>query len=187
VEAGNPVAEAAAAARRVWWLVLLVGIAFVVFGVVVLFDVVAGAWALVTLFAAWLIVDGVIDIATSGRAGQSRVPGVVVGTISIVAGLVAALYPGIGLWGLAVMFAAMFILIGLTRIVTVIRFDFDHEGWVLAMGILQLVVGVFMLFEIDAAVFALVLLLAFYAILGGLVQIAIAFRLKSLGTPRPAA
>ena len=57
---------------RVWWVVLVVGLVFTGFGVVMLFDVAAGATTIAIIVGAFLIFDGLVEMISGGRRGGSR-------------------------------------------------------------------------------------------------------------------
>jgi uncharacterized membrane protein HdeD (DUF308 family) len=177
---GLPLAEAVDLARRSWWIVLVLGIAFLVAGIVMLLDLFVALNVLAAVFAAWLIVEGIGDILSAGRGGTSRVPGVVLGILGIVGGLIVAFYPGLGLSALALLFAILFIAVGLVRIVVVWRFDFPGEAWVLTLGVLQLLAGIGAILFREETVYVLAIVLGLYAIVAGLLQIAVAMRLREL-------
>ena len=86
------------ALAKAWWLVLLRGIAAIVFGVL------AFVWpgltliTLVLFYGAYALIDGVCALAAAFTGGAKPVPTwwlVVVGILGILAGLVTFLWPGI--------------------------------------------------------------------------------------------
>src|SRR2546421_644141 len=86
------------ALAKCWWLVLLRGIAGIVFGIL------AFAWpgltlaVLILLYGAYALVDGVIALIAAFTGAAKPVPTwwlVVVGLFGILAGLVTFLWPGI--------------------------------------------------------------------------------------------
>lgn len=72
IDRGDPTLEdAVGEVAKVWWVVLVVGIIFTVFGVVMLFDVAAGATAIAIIVGAFLIFDGLVEMISGGRRGGS--------------------------------------------------------------------------------------------------------------------
>lgn len=90
-------AAVAAVGKAIWWMVLLRGIAAIVFGVLVLvFSPDVTLVALAILFAAYSIVDGVMGIAHAVRIrSRSKRWGwlLLSGILSVLAGLIAAFFP----------------------------------------------------------------------------------------------
>lgn len=82
--------------RAIWWLVLIRGILAVVFGIVALIAPVTTFYAIVFVFAAYAIVEGVVEIAHAIRVrDRDRRWGWVLalGIIAALAGIVALLFP----------------------------------------------------------------------------------------------
>lgn len=82
--------------RAIWWLVLIRGILALVFGVVALLAPITTFYAIVFVFAAYAIVEGVVEIAHAIRVrDRDRRWGWVLalGIIAALAGLVALAFP----------------------------------------------------------------------------------------------
>jgi len=84
--------------RAIWWLVLLRGILAVVFGIIALLAPVTALYAVVFVFAAYAIVDGIVGIVHAFRVrdrdhrwGWLLASGI----IAVIAGAVAFVFPGI--------------------------------------------------------------------------------------------
>src|SRR5262245_59612387 len=108
------------ALARNWWLVLLRGIAAIVFGIL------AFAWpgltllTLVIFWGAFALVDGVLAIAAAiaGRGGMTpRWWLAIVGLAGIIAGLLTFLWPGITALILLLFIAAWAIVAGVFEII----------------------------------------------------------------------
>ena len=167
-----------------WWLLLLRGIAAVAFGAL------AFAWpgltlvALVLLYGAYALTDGVFAIAAaiSGRGGAAPTGWLVfVGLLGIGAGLAAFFWPGITALVLLVLIAVWSILHGGFEIVGAIRLRREIEGeWLLILsGLLSVLFGVLVLAQPGAGALALVWLIGAYALLFGGLLIALSLRLRS--------
>ena len=83
-----------------WWLFLLLGIAAAALGVLLVFDLFTAVRTVALLVAFGLMVTGLGELVSAGRYRSTL--GIVAGIVLLVAGVLAALWPGITLWVLAV-------------------------------------------------------------------------------------
>jgi uncharacterized membrane protein HdeD (DUF308 family) len=170
-----------------WWLLLLRGVAGVVFGALAL------AWPGITLFVlvlfygAYALVDGAFSLAMAiKRRGAAAPTGwlVLVGLLGLAAGLFTFLWPAITALALLVVIAAWSILHGFLEIVGAIRLRKEIEGeWLLILsGLLSVAFGALVLLFPGAGALALVWLIGAYAILFGVLLIVLSLRLRRRGT-----
>jgi uncharacterized membrane protein HdeD (DUF308 family) len=170
---------------RNWWMVAARGTLAVIFGVV------AFAWpgitfeALVLLFGIYAFVDGVTVLGFGLMAasdGERWWPLVLSGILGIGLGVVTFARPGAV--GLALVYVVGFwaIVTGLLEIVAAIRLrDVISGEWLMGLsGALSIVFGVLVVAQPDSGALALVYLFGFYAVLSGISQIALGFRLRGL-------
>jgi uncharacterized membrane protein HdeD (DUF308 family) len=167
-----------------WWLLLLRGIAAILFGVL------AFVWPGITLitltfmWGAYALVDGAVSLwaAIVGKGGglAPRWWLAVVGVAGILAGLVAFLSPGITAIVLLTFIAAWAIVIGVFEIVGAVRLRKEIEGeWLLALsGVLAILFGVALIAVPGAGLLSLVWLIGAFAIVAGVSYIGLALRLK---------
>jgi uncharacterized membrane protein HdeD (DUF308 family) len=82
--------------RAVWWLVLIRGVCAVVFGVIALLAPVTTFYAIVFVFAAYALIEGVLEIVHAVRV-RERDPRwgwlLALGIIAVLAGVVGFLFP----------------------------------------------------------------------------------------------
>jgi uncharacterized membrane protein HdeD (DUF308 family) len=156
------------------------GLAFVV-GVVLLFNPTAAARTLALLIGLALFLGGCLELAGTAATGR-RWGSVLLGLILVVGGLVAAFWPGITLWTLAVITGISLIVHGAARVALAVmaRREIPGWGWLALAGALNLVVGVAALAWPEVTVFVLSLLLGFQILLFGGVLLVAAFL-----TPKP--
>jgi len=177
-EAGLPSSEDLRAASSRWWLFLIVGIASVVLGAILLFDLVVAVRTLALFIAFGLIFSGVEELL--GYSRYRRAWSVAAGILLIVAGFVAMFWPGITLWALAVVTALGLIVSGALRVTAAL---IDRPGgwvWLFAGGLVSLVVGGMALVWPDVTVLALAILLGIRMIIFGIAEIASAMQLRTL-------
>jgi uncharacterized membrane protein HdeD (DUF308 family) len=168
---------------RNWWAIALRGVAAVVFGILALLLPVTTLAALILLFGAYAIVEGVFSLIGAGRghADEPRWPLVLQGLVSIAAGIVTFLWPGLTGLVLLYVIAAWALVTGMLQIVATVRLHSRIRGewWLMLSGILSAVAGVLMMWAPGAGALALVLWIGAYAIVFGILLIVLAFRLRS--------
>jgi uncharacterized membrane protein HdeD (DUF308 family) len=168
--------------KRAWWVLLLRGIAAILFALLLLFvpelALTTGVLSFVVLFAAYALIDGGSTIigAVMRREGQWVLVSIW-GVISVIAGLVALANPLMfGVLTLAIMVyivAFRSIFAGIVELFAAwqLRREIDNE-WILAIdGIFSLLFGVILLVRPITGVEVLVLLTAFYLLMAGVMQI----------------
>jgi uncharacterized membrane protein HdeD (DUF308 family) len=165
-----------------WWLLLLRGIAAIIFGVL------AFAWPGVTLltlilfYGAFALVDGVLAIiaAITGGAPGPRWWLAIVGLLGIAAGLLTFLMPGLSALVLLFFIAGWAIATGVFQIMGAIqlRKEIDNEWLLILGGIISVLFGIGVMLAPGAGALALVWVIGTYAIIIGVLFVALAFRLK---------
>jgi uncharacterized membrane protein HdeD (DUF308 family) len=152
-----------------WWAFLALGAVSAVLGVVLLFDLVAAVRTLALLVALGLVVTGIGELMTAGRYRSTL--GIVAGGVLVVGGVVAAVWPGITLWVLAVVVGVDFVISGIARIMGAVSLRVEGWGWLLFGGALSVVVGVLALAWPGATILVLGVLLGARMLLFGLSEI----------------
>ncbi|TDE43401.1 HdeD family acid-resistance protein [Nonomuraea mesophila] len=170
-----------------WWMLLVRGLAAIVFGFLALIWPGITLLVLVIFFAAYALVNGVFALLSSIRHGaSSRVWLIASGIIAIIAGVLAFAWPGITSFALLYVVAFWAIFSGVAEIVAGVqlRKDIDNEWMLIVGGALSVIFGVLLLIWPGAGLLSLVWLLGVFAILYGIVEIALALRVKNF-TSRP--
>jgi uncharacterized membrane protein HdeD (DUF308 family) len=168
---------------RTPWLVALRGLAAIAFGLIALFMPGITLLALVLLFGAYAIVDGVFKVVSGVRKrpdGSRDGWTVLAGILGIAAGVVAAVWPGITALVLLVLIASWAIVTGAFEIVAAYRLREQIEGEaMLALGgALSIAFGVLALLMPGAGALAVVWLIGAYAVATGIVLLIAAYRLN---------
>jgi uncharacterized membrane protein HdeD (DUF308 family) len=172
-----------------WWLLLLRGIAAILFGVLAIVWPAATVTALVIWFAVFALIDGVAALY-HGIANRSELEYwwllILEGIFGIVFGILVLARPGISTVVLSVVlvlwFAAWAIVTGAMRFAMAIRLRHEIEGefWLGLSGLLSILFGIILMTRPEAGVVFLLYVLAAWAIITGIVMVVFAFRLKSL-------
>lgn len=183
---------------RNWGWVALRGLVAILFGVLTFVNPGITLAALILLFGAWALVDG-ISMIVSAIANRHGHPGWGVllfgGVLAIGTGLVTFFMPGVTAIVLLTLIAFWAIVTGFAEIVAAIRLRREITGeWMLVLaGSLAVAFGLVLMMAPGVGAMALVLWIGAYAIISGMLLVALGFRLRSWGqmhgpgaTPHPA-
>ena len=177
-------AEPASAIRGVWWLVLIRGILAILFGLFALFAPGTALLALVFVFGAYAIIDGITAIIAGirHRAEESHwVWHVVQGVVSLIAGIVAFTWPGVTVLAILFVIAFWSIVNGVAQIVesfTMRKMGASTWGWMLAGGIVSVIFGIVLLAWPGAGLITLLWLVGIFSIVFGVIMVVWALRLR---------
>jgi uncharacterized membrane protein HdeD (DUF308 family) len=168
---------------RNWWIVALRGAIAVVFGLVALFLPAITLTALVFLFAAFVLIGGILLAIAAFRDELNNVCGwllLLEGEIGIAVGVLAFIWPGIAALVLLDFIAAWAIATGIFEIITAIQVRKQIENeWLLALaGTASLLFGVLLIIWPVAGAFAILRIIAVYTIIFGFLLLILAFRLR---------
>jgi uncharacterized membrane protein HdeD (DUF308 family) len=170
---------------RNWWAIALRGLFAVLFGVAAFIWPGLTLTVLVILWGAYALVDGVFALVAAFRAAQMKMtwwPLVLNGLLGIAAGVVAFAWPGITALALLYLIAAWAILTGIVEIIAAVRLRHVISGeWLMGLaGLLSILVGVILIVAPGAGALAVVWTIGAYALIFGIVLIALGFRLRGL-------
>jgi uncharacterized membrane protein HdeD (DUF308 family) len=177
--------------RAVWWLVLLRGVLAVLFGLFALFAPGSALLALVFVFGAYAVLDGITAVAAGLRHRRQEAHWVwhlVEGVISIVAGVVAFAWPGVTALVILYLVAFWSVFTGVSEIMesfAMRRRGSATWGWMLAAGALGVLLGIVLVAAPGAGLLTLLWLVGVYAVVFGVLIIGWAVRLRSAATTTP--
>jgi uncharacterized membrane protein HdeD (DUF308 family) len=173
---------------RSWRMLALRGTIAVLFGVLaVALPVLTLLW-LAALFAVYALFTGVVSIYGAIKNRNSDDKWwllLLLGLVSLSAGVIAILHPDLTALVLVLVMGANALVTGMLDIAIAIRLRKAIQGvWMLILaGIVAIVFGVLVLLFPGAGALALVWLVSFYAIVTGVLLLALAFRVRSLAKP----
>ena len=138
------------------------------------------------MFGAYAFVDGVVVLSfglMAAGSGQRWWPLVLGGVVGIATGVLTFVQPAAMALALVYVIGAWAIVTGVLEIAAAIRLrDVISNEWLMGLsGALSIVFGAIVLAQPNAGALTLVFLFGFYAILAGISQISLAFRLRGLG------
>jgi uncharacterized membrane protein HdeD (DUF308 family) len=168
---------------RVWWLVLLRGVAAIAFGVL------AWTWpgltliTLVLFWGAYALVDGVTALWAGWQAKDGTKPMwpvVLIGVLSVAAGIATFVMPGFTAIALLMLIAAWAIVTGAFQIAAAIRLrkEIDNEWLMILSGVLSVAFGGLMIVNPGAGALAVLWLIAAFSVVFGALLVILAFKLR---------
>ncbi len=174
-------------AAKYWWVLLVRGILIVLLGIAMLAWPKATLTVFVVLFAAYLIVDGIMNIFqgfSERRDGQSSGWSFASGALAIVFGIVLLVWPDtvgkvvmyiVAIWAILAAFG------GIAAGLRLRKTPGSGWGWFLAWGILAGIFGIALLFNPAAGILSILWLVAIWAIMAGIVFIVASFFVRKVG------
>jgi len=161
------------------------GIAAIVFGIIAFVYPGLTIATLVLFFGAWVLIDGIFRIvgAIGHRASDSDWGWqLVIGLLGIVVGLLTFHAPQITALALVIYIAAWALMIGASEIAAAVKLrrEIKGEWFLILMGLASIVFAVLLLWNPVAGAAAVIWLIAWYAVVLGVLAIFFGFRLRTL-------
>jgi len=168
-----------------WYLLLLRGILAFLFGIATLVMPAVTLVTLVALFGAYALVNGLITTVMAikdRKANEDWWLWLLYGLVSVAAGVLTFVYPGITAVSLFYLIVAWAIASGVLEIVLAIQLRKVIEGeWLMVLGgILSVVFGVLCIVQPVAGALSVLWLIGGYAIVFGVLLVVLAFRLRNV-------
>jgi uncharacterized membrane protein HdeD (DUF308 family) len=172
-----------AALARNWWAVALRGVLGIAFGLIALFLPAATILALVLVFAAYALVDGVFAIISAVRAArQNERWGLLVfeGLADILVAAIAVIWPGLTALAFVIIVACWSIVSGSLMTFAALNLNIEHGRWWLVLsGILSVAFGVLLIGAPLLGAIVLAWWIGAYAFAFGVILLILAFKLRS--------
>jgi uncharacterized membrane protein HdeD (DUF308 family) len=184
-----------------WRAVALRGVAALAFGILTLIWPDLTLWALVLLFGAFVLVDGVFMLAAAIRnepgTGQRRGWLIFEGIVGVTIGVITFVWPDITALALLFVIAAWALILGALRLAGAIQMRREINDWWLPAlsGVLSIAFAALIVITPGAGALVITWLIGWFAIVAGVVLLMLAFRVRRLqhevdarlGNVRPAA
>ncbi len=164
---------------RNWGLILVRGLAALVFGILCFVWPAISLLALVLLYGAYAIVDGIGAIVWGSRSRWWLM--VAVGVVSVLSGLIAFFWPGITALALLYVIAAWAIVRGVAELVAAfqLRRRISNEWMLVLGGLISILFGVVMALFPGAGALSMIWLIGAFAVVFGIFAVSLALRLRS--------
>ena len=165
-----------------WWAIALRGVFAIIFGIIALLMPGATMLALVLLFAAYLLVDGIFAIIAAVRAArrQERWGWLIFeGLVDLVSGGIAIVWPLLTIVAFALLMGAWAIVTGALLLGASYRLNIPHGRWLMALaGAISVIWGVLLIIWPLIGALVLTWWMAAYALIFGVAMLVLALRLR---------
>ncbi len=160
------------------------GLAAIVFGILTLVWPKLSLSVLVLLFGVFAVISGITAVAAALRNTREQGWGFLLtqGILGILAGAIALIWPGITALAFLYLLAAWAILTGVVEIVAPLSFPMSGGRAVLSVltGLVSIVFGILIAAQPSSGLLAVVWLIGVYAIVFGIMYVAVYFQSRSL-------
>jgi uncharacterized membrane protein HdeD (DUF308 family) len=181
-EPGGFTRAAARDIARTWWLFLVIGIIWILFGMFVLTYNAGSLLAVAILAGFTFIFTGINQVVIASRVDSWRWLWLIGGALSVIAGILAFLWPGRTILVLAGILAWFLVFKGIVDIVGAFAMTHRPWWWVgLLLGVLELLLGIWAAGYPGRSLFVFVNLVGIYAIFHGFSELFTGFELRGLG------
>lgn len=165
-----------------WWAIALRGVFAIIFGIIALVMPGAALLAFVLLFAAYMLVDGVLAIIAGVRAAQRHERWgwlIFEGILDLIAGGIAVIWPAITIVAFVFLMGAWAIVTGALLFGGSFRLNIPHGRWLIALaGAVSLIWGFLLIIWPLIGAVALTWWIAAYALFFGVALLVLGFRLR---------
>lgn len=168
---------------RNWWLLVVRGLLAILFGLIALLWPGLTWLALILMFGVYALMDGAFAILSSlvrSRYSPRWWVFLLEGLVSVAAGVIALMRPGFAGFALVIVIAVWAILTGIFEVAAAIRLrrEITNE-WMLGFGgIVSIAFGILMFFQPATAGLVITLMIGAYALIFGILLVALGFRLR---------
>lgn len=164
-----------------WWIFLIQGIAAVILGLLLITNPAATAVSLVVFLGAYWLVSGVMDFVRLFTDSGQWAWHLLLGITGVVAGILVLRHPLLGALATGTFLVSLLAFGSLIMGVLGIMRGIKEDGWgSIAIGIVNFLIGLWLLFNPLSAIVALPIVLGIFALIGGVLTIINSFKLKSL-------
>jgi uncharacterized membrane protein HdeD (DUF308 family) len=166
-----------------WWSFLLRGILAILFGIIALAWPGATVFVLIILFGVYALVEGLFatgySIAQASR-GEKFFALLLLGLLGILIGIVTLARPGITSVALLVVIAIWFLLRGFLGLISAFEMtgSTGYRAFIGIVGALGIIVGIILLAAPISGIFAIILVIAIYSIVIGIMLAVLGFMVR---------
>jgi uncharacterized membrane protein HdeD (DUF308 family) len=169
------------AVSKGWWVLLLTGLVSILAGAIIIFS----EWTvddLVVFVGALLIIRGAMTMFSIPVDGSLRTWSIVLGVVEVFVGIGVFAWPGPGLLVVALSIGWLLFFRGTMAVIGSItaRKVVPYWGLILATGILEVIVAIYLLGQPGLTLLAAVFAIGFASMLYGVLEVVTAFEVRAL-------
>ncbi|MBD8079649.1 HdeD family acid-resistance protein [Cellulosimicrobium arenosum] len=174
-------------AKQVWYWPLIRGVVAIALGIVAIAWPGITAAALIWVIGIFAVVDGILEIVEGIRrrgTGGATALLVTMGVLSLAVGILLLVWPGKTAIVLTWIVGFWLVVYGLFQSISSLelrKVPGSGWGWGVFAGVLALVFGLLVLFNVNAGLVSIVWLIAVFTIIWGIMLVAFGFQIRSLG------
>jgi uncharacterized membrane protein HdeD (DUF308 family) len=180
------IGEAVGELARRWWLLVAIGVGWMLYGFVVLSFTYRTVWAVAVFAGVWFLVSGVTEIAIAVADPGWRWAHVILGVLGIVAGLLALLWPEATFLVLARVVGWFLLISGIVSLVTAFASrSSGHDLWWISLliGTAEILTALWAVRYPGRSIVLLVLWVGVGSLARGVSDIVLGFRIRELRDP----
>lgn len=167
-----------------WWIFLIRGLAGVIFGILALVYPGSALVALTILFGAYAFVDGIFALwaAFTGIGGSRWWALLLEGILGLVVAFYVWTQPVFSTVALVYAVAIWAVITGVIEIIAgfQLRDVINNEWLYILAGVVSIIFGILVFRDVGAGAFAIAWTIGIYAIIFGVMQLGLAFRLNGM-------
>ena len=167
----------------IWWLTLILGIIWTLYGMLVLSLRPTTIWSLAILIGIAFIFGGVAQLMVAGRVDSWQWLFYVGAVLSIIAGIIAFAWPGMTLYVLAVFLAWYLVIGGMFSVIAAFVGPKRDWWWVaIVVGVLEFILGVWAISSPGRELLLFINIVGIWLVFYGVAEIFHAFAMRSLAS-----
>jgi uncharacterized membrane protein HdeD (DUF308 family) len=165
---------------RAWWLLLLLGVMFVVAGVIVLAQPDISIATLAVIAGIFLLIDGIYDVIVAiADRGEGRGLVALVGVVSAIAGIILIRHPIESVVAIALLVGIWLVVVGIVRLMRAFVLAYNR-GWNLLVAVVEIIAGIVIVSSPDIGVTTLAIFIGIAFLLRGFGLCAAAWVLRQV-------
>jgi uncharacterized membrane protein HdeD (DUF308 family) len=168
---------------RNWWAIALRGIAAIIFGLFAFLFPGSTLFALIIVFGAYSLIDGIFAIVAAVRAAEAHERWgqlLLVGICGVIVAAVVWFYPGLATLGLLYVIAAWALVTGVLEVIGAFKLRKQMpDWWWLVAGLASILFGALVIWHPGAGALAVLWLIGTYAVAFGIFLLGFAWRLRA--------